>query len=221
MDERSTNTDGRIDRRQFLEMAGMVSMGALLAACGAPAAQAPAAQTSAHQEMAAANQPIPDKRTTLGRYLLIARYNRQKWNNLSVSEQHKAHETAEELFPEAPQQKNLPLAGEGVLALQTFHSDLFGLLHDKIAGNTTPGKAPSDIANELFANWQPPAADIKDPGIGWLAILDAKQLDEFVKSMGGREGPLWRMYDIEIIPLNNDRSTQDIYDFMTPVSWKK
>jgi hypothetical protein len=42
MDEHTTGADARIDRRQFLELgaglAGALSLGALLAACGAPAA---------------------------------------------------------------------------------------------------------------------------------------------------------------------------------------
>jgi hypothetical protein len=58
----------------------------------------------------------------------------------------------------------------------------------------------------------------KDPGMGWIAVIDAASFQSFVQQMGGKEGPLWRMYDIEVIPLNNDRTTKDIYDFMTPVS---
>jgi hypothetical protein len=212
MDQHETGTDARIDRRQFLEigagLAGALSLGALLAACGAPAAGTAA---EVGEEIS--------KQTTLKRYLLIARYNRQKWNSLSAAEQEEAHETAEVLFPEQPKQKSLPLASEGVPVLHSFHTGIFPLLHDKIASN--PSQSPSAIVNDIFATWQPPAAEIRDPGIGWLAMLDAEQLGAFVKHMGGREGPLWRMYDIEVIPLNDDRSTQDIYAFMTPISWNK
>jgi hypothetical protein len=140
---------------------------------------------------------------------------------LSLAQQKEAHETAEVLFPEQPKQKNLPLDSEGVPVLHSFHTGIFTLLHDKIASNTVPNKAPSDIANDIFATWQAPAADVRDPGIGWLALLDAAQFDAFVKNMGGREGPLWGMYEIEDNPLNDDRSTQDLYDFKTPVSWRK
>jgi len=216
MDERSTNMDGRIDRRQFLEMAGMLSMGALLAACGGPAAQAPAAQAPASQA-SSVKQELLDQ-PSLKRYLLIARYNRQKWNSLSAAEQKEAHATAEELFPEKPEQKNLPME-PGVPVLHSFHTGLFPLLHEKIASN--PAQSPTAIVNDIFATWQPPAGEVRDPGIGWLAMLDAEQLAAFVTRMGGREGPLWRMYDVEVIPLNDDHSTQDIYAFMTPVSWNK
>jgi hypothetical protein len=57
--------------------------------------------------------------------------------------------------------------------------------------------------------------------MGWIAVVDYSSYEKFVEALGGKKGPLWRMYDIEVIPLNNDRTTQDVYDFMTPVSWAK
>ena len=49
--------------------------------------------------------------------------------------------------------------------------------------------------------------------------MDAGDFKAFVEKVGGKTHPLWRMYDIEVIPLNNDQTTWDIYKMMTPVHW--
>ncbi len=69
-----------------------------------------------------------------------------------------------------------------------------------------------------MATWRSPSAEIADPGIGWVAMVEADRFPAFIERMGGMHGPLWQMYDIEVIPLNADRTTKDVYDFMTPVS---
>jgi len=55
--------------------------------------------------------------------------------------------------------------------------------------------------------------------IGWMAVVDASSYQSFVDQIGGEAGPLQRIYDIEVIPLNDDGTTNDIYQLMTPVSW--
>jgi hypothetical protein len=230
--------------------------------------------------------------TIPGAYLIIARYNRDKWNNLTEYEQDVAHETAEVLLPEQreplPQLRaeerailrELPDAElrpfhpltlkeqrerqgavtfqrrpdkeeeekettkasrasssakpvaliEGVRLLHSFHTGAFAEIDEKIMGE----ELPAHVKVELFRTddkakqkhlvdllLEAPGTDTKDPGMGWIAVVDASSYQELVEAMGGKNGPLWRMYDMEVIPLNNDRTTQDVYDFMTPVSWAK
>ena len=119
---------------------------------------------------------------------------------------------------------------KGVRLLHSFHTGAFVEIEDKIVGERQPEHVKvrlfqtASIENQkkqvnlLLAA---PGTDTKDPGMGWIAVVDASSYDEFVAAMGGKQQPLWRMYDIEVIPLNNDRTTQDVYDFMTPVSWAK
>ena len=186
---------------------------------------------------AEADTPITqEKKTSLGAYLLVARYNRDKWVHLAKLDQDTAHHTAEDVFPEddrhyLPQMLTRTAPGQdllqGVQMLHTFHSDIFATLMERIAENDTAPeqrkkKEVTDITDEVFAIRGAPArTHEKDPGIGWFAVVEANSFASFVERLGGREGPLWRMYDMEVIPLNDDKTTQDIYDFMTPVSWRK
>jgi hypothetical protein len=177
------------------------------------------------------------KATTLGAYLIIARYNRDKWNYLAKMHQDEAHETAEVVFPEhdpldLPQNK--PASGtlhmdeeplKGVRMLHSFHSNMFAMLIERLKDNETPPtgtKEASEVVDDLFVIRKSPAGTHeKDPGIGWFAVVEAAYFPAFVNHLGTKEGPLWRMYDIEVIPLNDDKTTKDIYAFMTPVSWGK
>jgi hypothetical protein len=85
-----------------------------------------------------------------------------------------------------------------------------------------PKKTPSQVVDTLFVTRKAPAGtNEKDPGIGWIALVEAEQFMPFVERLGGKDGPLWHMYDIDIVPLNDDKSTKDIYAFMTPISWNK
>lgn len=230
--------------------------------------------------------------TIPGAFLIIARYNRDKWNNLTELQQETAHDTAEELFPEKrhplPQlrpaerailqelpdkelrpfhpltleeQKAKRLAHrevvtfqalpteeedliafkpllieepdpfpKGVRLLHSFHTGAFAEIEEKIIGETLPAHVKVELFQTANVDEQKklvnlllaaPGTDTKDPGMGWIAVVDASSYEQFVEKLGGKKGPLWRMYDIEVIPLNNDRTTLDVYDFMTPVSWAK
>jgi hypothetical protein len=242
--------------------------------------------------------------TIPGAFLIIARYNRDKWNNLTELQQETAHKTAEVLFPEAreplpqlrPEErtilKNLPDAElrpfrpltlkeqkdeqlarqekgitqslppeetfqalpreeeeepyseevkipvaaksvsliKGVRLVHSFHTGAFVEIEEKIVGEKQPEHVKVRLSQtddieeqkkQVSLLLAAPGTDTKDPGMGWIAVIDASSYEPFVEAMGGKKGPLWRMYDIEVIPLNNDRTTQDVYDFMTPVSWGK
>jgi hypothetical protein len=215
MSDHARETDARGGRRRFLRtgvsLAGAFSIGSVLAACGASATQTPAEHGG---ELAVAA-------TSLQTFLVIARYSREKWIALGESKQEQAHETAEVVFPEEePEIRQLPLDSEGVPVLRSFHTGIFATLKEQIASDTSQ-RTPSQIVDEIMTTWRPPSAEVTDPGIGWVAMIEADRFPAFVERMGGRQGPLWQMYDIEVIPLNGDRTTKDVYDFMTPVSWNK
>src|SRR5688572_619784 len=78
MSDHGDEAAARHSRREFLRigtgMAGAVSLGAMLAACGTQPAQMPADEAVADAGKQAA--------MALRSYLVIARYNRQKWNTL-------------------------------------------------------------------------------------------------------------------------------------------
>ncbi len=132
MNDHATGADARSGRRRFLRtgvgLAGAFSIGSVLAACGASATTVPAAQ----------GEQFAVEVTTLKTFLVIARYSREKWNALGQGKQDQAHETAEVVFPEEePEIKQLPLDGEGVPVLRSFHTSIFATLKEQIAGDTT------------------------------------------------------------------------------------
>jgi hypothetical protein len=117
---------------------------------------------------------------------------------------------------------------KGVRLLHTFHTRAFVEIDKTVLATKQPApikllaqKTEDDQRREVDALLIAPDTDENDPGMGWIAVVDHYNFTDFVIAMGGKAGPLWRMYDIEVIPLNNDQSTKDIYDFMTPVSWRK
>jgi hypothetical protein len=143
-------------------------------------------------------------------------------------------EERESLLPPYDPEKPPPDL-KGVRMLHSFHTNMFAWLHEKIPdidehgtnrlaeppsedGGATPPKTPGQIVDEMM---RASGTEYDDPGIGWLAVVDKSDFPAFIERMGGKAGPLWRLYDIEIIPLNQDRTTWDIYKFMTPVSWNK
>lgn len=213
MNDRQAGAETQIDRRRFLHMStsvvGSAAFGAVLAACGAPAAQAPAEPQKAETTSASA----------LRSYLVIARYNREKWKSLSASERKQAEAAAEELFPE----QATPLAStQGLQLARTLHTSI----HTKIPYNfrALSDQQRDEMVETIFDDFNaqpasPPDADAHDPGVGWIAMIDRDRFAAFVEQMGGKHGPLWRMYDIEVIPLNDDRTTNDVYELMTPVHW--
>jgi hypothetical protein len=185
--------------------------------------------------------------TTLGSYLIIARYNRENWNTLDrlvpnhgiEGAQEDAHKRAEEVFPEKKSSAADPGEGErslpyppSVQLVKTFHSNIHAQVFEQIPDILSDKKLTEEekalwgsILDGIFRDFEPsgknaPNTNVKDPGVGWIAMVDATRLEEFVGEMGGKDGPLWQMYDISIIPLNNDQTTDDIYKYMTPSNWR-
>ncbi len=176
--------------------------------------------------------------TTSGAYLLLARYNRAKWNSLKKpaalavgygitpepepprDEQDEAHEQAELLFPEdhhpvpqltSDERASLPPLEKpddrcrpiwkGVRMLHSFHSNMFAWLHEKIPdidkhgtnravetppaeGEVVPEKTPSQIVDEMM---RASGTEYDDPGIGWLAVVDAERFPDLYRAYG-RQG---------------------------------
>lgn len=141
-----------------------------------------------------------------------------------------------------PALEPVPIPGvAGVLLMRSFHTGMFADLKsairqhfDEAADNQTTKEELNGVVESIFGRWGlrdgasmwtaehgRQVAGEKDPGIGWVAIVDRAYFEQFVERMGGRSGPLWSMYDIAVIPLNGDRTTKDVYEFMTPVNWRK
>jgi hypothetical protein len=213
------------------DLAGALSLGAALAACGAPASQAPAAQ-----EPAASGKEAPAQATTVKAYLIAAYYDHANWKGLNDAEGHQAEQEAERLFPEEeprslpqlnPRESELLPHLKGVQMVRTFRSDIFARLPNQYL--TMPRKGKDAILDSLLG----PRATKTD--VGWMAIVGTEQFSSFMKQICGETCLLWRMYDIEVLPLNDgwtmadisnkvpplndDRTTEDIYNNMTLRSW--
>src|SRR5688500_13525509 len=159
--------------------------------------------------------------TTLGAYLIIASYNRGKWNELDLAQKTEAHERAEHLFPEEsnpmaqsmeavtpssmlpvedegvelPDMANLSIPGVlGIQMMRSFHSGIHGRIPDNFLEETEERK--EEILRTAFEDFRmgrisaPGVTYDPDPGVGWVAMVEAAEFDAFVQHMGGREGPL-------------------------------
>jgi hypothetical protein len=111
---------------------------------------------------------------------------------------------------------------EGVLLARTFNTSI----HSKIPSDyrDLSSDKQDELTQAMFDDFAAAPAKIagtdeQDPGVGWIAVVDANRFPAFVDQMGGKSGPLWRLYDIEVIALNNDQTTHDIYELMTPRNW--
>jgi hypothetical protein len=189
-----------------------------------------------------AEEFIPEtlKVTSLDYYLVIARYNRATWNHLGTvpwgaggeTLQDAAHEKAEEAIPEASSPGGAkPLNFiTGVVNAWSFDTPLHSSLRDVFiqyarAQGVPPGTSVtiSDAQSAVLVEeqLQGRANNPADPGIGWVALVRGNRINDFFLHLGGRYGPLVQMYDLEVIPLNDDQNTDDLYQFMTPVNWRK
>jgi hypothetical protein len=155
-----------------------------------------------------AENPMRAARTVVA-YVIIAHYNIAKEREVNAGEHEKAREAAERLFPYENPKSLQGLAG--VRTIHTFHSVFFDRLPDNFY--TLSEQQQNEIAIPLIAEL---GDNLK---IGWMAVVDASSYQSFVDQIGGEAGPLQRIYDIEVIPLNDDGTTNDIYQLMTPVSW--
>jgi hypothetical protein len=212
-------------------LAGALSLGAVLAACGAPASQVPTAQAPAGPRKEA-----PAQTTVVKAYLIAAYYDHVKWKGLNDEEGIQAEEEAERLFPDEepkslpqlnPRESDLLPHLKGVHMVRTFRSDIFAKLPNQYL--TMPRKGKDEILDTILG----PHATKTD--IGWMAIVDTEHFSSFMKQICGETCLLWRMYDIEVLPLsdgwtmadisskvpalNDDRTTEDIYNNMTLRSW--
>jgi hypothetical protein len=179
------------------------------------------------------SEGTPVTAMTPGAYLIIAHYDHERWKALDLKERLGAESIAEKMFPEEEPRSLESL--EGMQTIQTFYT----AFHSKIADYNFGDKPMEDMCpeerqardtkvGEILADLprkvpnteiNGPGTAIDDPGIGWVAVIDASSFALFVANMGGTQSSLWRMYGIEVIPLNNDQTTLDVYKKMTPVHW--
>jgi hypothetical protein len=90
--------------------------------------------------------------------------------------------------------------------------------YDDYAESTDP-----EIMEELLSGFAALYANVpqkpyQDPGIGWVAIVDEAQCVNLLGTYWMK--PFWQLFEVEVIPLNFDLSTQDIYIHMTPTNWR-
>jgi hypothetical protein len=215
MSDHGNQAAARHSRREFLRistgMAGAVSLGTMLTACETQSTQPVADSAAVEGGKQADTENAMRAARKVGAYVIIARYNLSKEMEVNVGGEHEpAREAAEQLFPYENPQGLQSLATFGTF--HTFNSPFFDRLPDDffdLPEEEQTRKAKSVIA-ELGGD---------NLGIGWMAVIGADAYESFVSKMGGKSGPLWRIFDIEEIALNDDRTTNDIYLLMTPRSW--
>jgi hypothetical protein len=149
---------------------------------------------------------------TIGAHIIIARYNYASEQEVNRRGGHEtARNAALTLFPFAEASKSLSQV-EGAQTVHTFKAPFFDRLPDNFF--SLPLDDQDRIARSVIAE-----LGEKNLGIGWVAVIDHNSYESFIKQMGGRNGPLWAIFDIDEIVLNDDQTTNDIYLLMTPRSW--
>jgi hypothetical protein len=153
-------------------------------------------------------------------YLIVAKYNYEKWKTLVYGEYGEvfcAENAAERLFPET----ETPLFSEdkppkpfrpGVRFVDTFESDIFPRLEEIRLGQIHQGAQEKDLTpQEKIEILDPLVAEHPPtPPVGWLAILDHSEMGRFFEDMSSFGGHLWEMYDIEISPIDDNWSKEDL-----------
>jgi hypothetical protein len=147
-------------------------------------------------------------------WLFIAKYDHQAWKNFSIGEEDEAREAAEVLFPyEGVEQSRALIAFKVV---DTFRTKVFEKLPPSY--KNMPKADRARLLDEVLANL--PAGD---QGIGWIAIVPDSEVNSFNSVLGdndaGNDRPLKRMYTIERFHLNDDQTTKDVYEHMSPTHW--
>lgn len=148
-------------------------------------------------------------------WLFIARYNHNAWKDLSVEEEDAARAAARTLFPYGVSEQALTSPVHFTF-VDTFQTAVFSRLPSNY---TTLTKAErTQVMDEIFATL--PTGDKR---IGWVAIVPDNQVASLKMYLGdeqtGTDEPLKRMYIIESIPLNDNQTTAEIYEYMTPSHW--
>ena len=154
--------------------------------------------------------------TAPGAYLIIAHYDRNKWLTLSSEERKQAEKQAEAMFSE--EAKSFPLR-EGLIRAYTFYTGIHAAIPNYMVKLSEDQR--EKILNPIFAEPRDkaPGTEVKDPGVGFIALVDANQLSSFAELLDNTYSPIGKMYRTQVIPLNDDQNTEDIYQLMTPVHW--
>jgi len=148
--------------------------------------------------------------------LIIAHYKREKWLAFNDAERSEADDTAETLFPQTSEGFPHP---NGVVRAYTFYTGIHTDIPMDIL-RRPPGEQDMIVA-DAFAkeHGKVPGTDVKDPGVGFMAVIEANKLADFAALLDNDNSPLAKMYITQVIPLNADMTMNDIYTLMTPVSW--
>jgi MgtE-like protein len=126
---------------------------------------------------------------------------------------------------------------QGVSTVQSFKSDIFARINAREKKEGFSYAALSDdeketVLDAIFNEDPPP-----EP-IGWIAVVKTAGFASFIQQMSENDSVLWRIYDIQVHPhdqsgapigatgnngsipvLNDDTTTLEIYNFMTPTNW--
>ncbi len=151
-----------------------------------------------------------------GSYLIIAHYKRDWWLKLDANERHQAEVKAEELFPETSDGFPHP---NGVVRAYTYYSGIHADIPPDIL--TKSPTEQEQVVGDAFAvkRDNAPGTNVKDPGVGFVAVIDASKYESFAALLDNNNSPLAKMYITQVIPLNADMTMNDIYTLMTPVNW--
>jgi hypothetical protein len=162
-------------------------------------------------------------------YLIVAYYNRSKWNRLLLADKQafaakhtpwvqkdpatmpvKAEKAAEKLFPQKPGNDDPP----GTPDLTEPVTGLSG----KGGSTRIAGTFASDLLSKVGTKrYESLSDDEKDlyvdaiyasspvyPPVGWMEIVSNDKFAAYIDKMSDNESILWKIYDIEIYPLTDD-----------------
>lgn len=148
-------------------------------------------------------------------YLIVAYYNRQKWQRATSEQLEAAEAAAEDLFPDKQPKSFEELAEQGELMARSFDSDLFAkvagpynerlevlrtALQGKVGGSPAAARlsatSEEQVVNDTLSEV---ARDVRDlivdriytsqppqTPVGWMVVVDAEKLASYVDRMGGK-----------------------------------
>ena len=142
------------------------------------------------------------------RVLIVAKYNGQYYG-MNQSDKGTAEAVARELFGEYEDGK-LVEPTPGV----TF--DLFDTIRHNWGTRVDNSGATIPTVDDSQLSFAEPTVR----GFGWVVIVrDQTSYENVIKKIGYPHSLFCQMYNIDVIHLNEDATTQDAYAHMTPSHW--
>lgn len=199
--------DAKMDRRDFLRFSSILMGAGVLSDLPFPTGEFEIERADVEVDTNVHQQQGTDQRRQKMSFLFIGKYN-GKYPYLGKEE-------GQQPDPKTGCTADQTKAKEAAKRLFGFEYDSAPPEGGPLSGNPS-GEVDMQVAHAFLFN----RAD--HLRLGWMAIVSNDTYGKMMQILDWPYGPFCRMFDIEVIALNDDEKApklQDVYAYMTPASW--